>query len=81
MSRSSHTKRSLISQASPTDHTLDHLSEVLIALAASTSPGHPSDTLIGPDLKRLREAIEHDDPDWGRDALSTARKQIDPPQQ
>jgi hypothetical protein len=37
--------------------------------------------LIGPDLERLREAIEHDDPEWGRDALRTAHKQIDTPQQ
>ena len=37
--------------------------------------------LIGPDLERLREAIEYDDPDWGWDALSTVHKQIDTPQQ
>jgi hypothetical protein len=37
--------------------------------------------LIGPDLQRLREAIEDDDPDWGWDALSAVAKQIDTPQQ
>ena len=37
--------------------------------------------LIGPDLERLREAIEHDDPDWGWDALTAVHKQIDTPQQ
>ena len=37
--------------------------------------------LIGPDMERLREAIEHDDPDWGWDALTAVHKQIDTPQQ
>jgi hypothetical protein len=37
--------------------------------------------LIGPDLQRLREAIEHDDPDWGWDALTAVAAQIDTPQQ
>jgi hypothetical protein len=37
--------------------------------------------LIGPDLQRLRESIEHDDPDWGWDALTAVAKQIDTPQQ
>jgi len=37
--------------------------------------------LIGPDLERLREAIEHDDPDWGWDALTRVHKQIDTPRQ
>ena len=37
--------------------------------------------LIGPDLERLREAIEHDNPEWGWDALTTVHKQIDTPQQ
>jgi hypothetical protein len=37
--------------------------------------------LIGPDLERLREAIEHDDTDWGWDALTNVHKQIDTPQQ
>ena len=35
--------------------------------------------LIGPDLERLCEAIEHDDPDWGWDALTNVHKQIDTP--
>ncbi len=37
--------------------------------------------LIGPDLQRLRESIEHDDPDWGWDALTAVAEQIDTPQQ
>src|SRR3954467_6762378 len=37
--------------------------------------------LIGPDLQRLRKSIEHDDPDWGRDALTAVHQQIDTPQQ
>lgn len=37
--------------------------------------------LIGPDLQRLRESIEHDDPDWGWDALTAVANQIDTPQQ
>jgi hypothetical protein len=37
--------------------------------------------LIGPDLKRLQEAISKDDPDWGWDALTTVAEQIDTPQQ
>jgi hypothetical protein len=37
--------------------------------------------LIGPDLQRLREAIEHDDPDWGWDALTAVHRRIDTPQQ
>ena len=37
--------------------------------------------LIGPDLQRLRESIEHDDPDWGWDALTAVHQQIDTPQQ
>jgi hypothetical protein len=37
--------------------------------------------LIGPDLERLREAIEHDDPEWGWDALTALHNQIDTPQQ
>jgi hypothetical protein len=37
--------------------------------------------VIGPDLQRLREAVEHDDPDWGWDALTAVAEQIDTPQQ
>jgi len=35
--------------------------------------------LISPDLKRLREAIADDDPDWGWDALTGVAKQVDSP--
>lgn len=38
-------------------------------------------TLIGPDLQRLRESVQDDDPDWGWDALTTVAQQIDTPQQ
>ena len=37
--------------------------------------------LIGPDLQRLRDSIERDDPDWGWDALTAVHIQIDTPQQ
>jgi hypothetical protein len=64
------------------DRALDHLWERLMDLPAVdytllvTLP-----KLIGPDLQLLREAIEHDDPDWGWDALTAVHKQIDTPQQ
>jgi hypothetical protein len=64
------------------DRALDHLWEGLMDLPSidysllATLP-----KLIGPDLQRLREAIEHDDPDWGWDALTAVAKQIDTPQQ
>jgi hypothetical protein len=64
------------------DDTLDVLWEGLIDLPAIdysllvTLP-----TLIGPDLQRLRESIQDDDPDWGWDALTAVAKQIDTPQQ
>jgi SEC-C motif len=64
------------------DRALDHLWDSLMALPSVdyallvTLP-----KLIGPDLQRLREAIEHDDPDWGWDALTAVHKQIDTPQQ
>jgi hypothetical protein len=64
------------------DHALDDLSERLIDLPAidlSLLVALPK--LIGPDLERLCEAIEHDDPDWGWDALTTVHEQIDTPQQ
>jgi SEC-C motif len=38
-------------------------------------------TLIRPDLQRLRESVQDDDPDWGWDALTTVAQQIDTPQQ
>jgi len=64
------------------DHELDHLSEGLLDLPAiDLSLLIELPRLIGPDLERLREAIEHDDPDWGWDALTAVHKQIDTPQQ
>jgi SEC-C motif len=77
----------LARQAAPdlagiSDRALDHLWEGLMDLPdldytlLVTLP-----KLIGPDLQRLREAIEHDDPDWGWDALTAVAKQIDTPQQ
>jgi SEC-C motif len=64
------------------DNALDILSERLIDLPSLdysllvTLP-----TLIGPDLQRLRESIQDDDPDWGWDALTAVATQIDTPQQ
>jgi SEC-C motif-containing protein len=64
------------------DRTLDRLWDSLMDLPSVdyallvTLP-----KLIGPDLQRLREAIEHDDPDWGWDALTAVARQIDTPQQ
>jgi SEC-C motif len=64
------------------ESALDHLWEGLMDLPSIdytllvTLP-----KLIGPDLQRLREAIEYDDPDWGWDALTAVAKQIDTPQQ
>jgi hypothetical protein len=65
-----------------TDHALDHLWEGLLDLPAlDLSLLVELPKLIGPDLQRLRESIEHDDPDWGWDALTAVHKQIDTPQQ
>ncbi|HEX5925646.1 MAG TPA: hypothetical protein VFY45_17565, partial [Baekduia sp.] len=62
------------------DHALDHLSEGLMDLPAlDLSLLVTLPKLIGPDLERLREAIEHDDPDWGWDALTRVHQQIDTP--
>jgi hypothetical protein len=64
------------------EDALDILSEHLIDLPGIdysllvTLP-----TLIGPDLQRLRESVQDDDPDWGWDALTTVATQIDTPQQ
>jgi SEC-C motif len=64
------------------DRALDHLWEGLMDL-----PGVDYSLLvilpkpIGPDLQRLRESIEHDDPDRGWDALTAVHQQIDTPQQ
>jgi len=61
---------------------LDHLWEQLLDVPSTdlslliTLP-----KLIGPDLKRLQEAISKDDPDWGWDALTTVAEQLDTPQQ
>ena len=46
----------------------------------TTQPGL-RETQSGSDVQRLREAIEHDDPDWGWDALTAVHQQIDTPQQ
>jgi SEC-C motif len=77
----------LARQAAPdlaglSDRALDHLWEGLTEL-----PGVDYSLLvtlpepISPDLQRLRESIEHDEPDWGWDALTAVHKQIDSPQQ
>jgi hypothetical protein len=64
------------------EDALDILSEDLIDLPALdysllvTLP-----TLTGPDLQRLRESVQDDDPDWGWDALTAVAQQIDTPQQ
>jgi hypothetical protein len=64
------------------DRALDHLSEALMDLPAlDLSLLVTLPKLIGPDLQRLREAIERDDPDWGWDALTNVHQQIDTPQQ
>jgi hypothetical protein len=64
------------------DHALDDLWEELMDLPSidySLLVTLPK--LIGPDLQRLRQAVEHDDPDWGWDALTAVAGQIDTPQQ
>jgi SEC-C motif len=64
------------------DRALDHPWDGLMDLpAADSSLLVALPKLIGPDLQRLREAIEHDDPDWGWDVLTTVHQQIDTPQQ
>ncbi|MGZ6639952.1 MAG: YecA family protein [Solirubrobacteraceae bacterium] len=64
------------------DHALDHLADQLMDLPAiDLSLLVTLPRLLGPDLERLREAIEHNDPEWGRDALTAVHKQIDTPQQ
>ena len=77
----------LARQAAPdlaglSDRALDHLWDGLMELpAVDYSLLVTLPKLIGPDLRRLREAIEHDDPDWGWNALTAVHKQIDTPQQ
>lgn len=64
------------------DRALDHLWEGLMDLPSldySLLVTLPK--LIGPDLQRLRESLEHDDPDWGWDALTAVAEQIDTAQQ
>ena len=64
------------------DRALDHLWEGLMDLpSVDFSLLVTLPKLIGPDLQRLRESIEHDDPDWGWDALTAVHQQIDTPQQ
>jgi SEC-C motif len=64
------------------DHALDRLWEGLLDLPAlDLSLLVTLPKLVGPDMERLRESIEHDDPDWGWDALTAVHKQIDTPQQ
>lgn len=64
------------------DQALDHLFAGLMDLPAldiTLLVNLPK--LISPDLQHLRESIEHDDPDWGSDALTAVAKQVDTPQQ
>lgn len=64
------------------DRALDHLWEGLMDLpGVDLSLLVTLPKLISPDLQRLRESIERDDPDWGWDALTAVAKQIDTPQQ
>jgi hypothetical protein len=64
------------------DRALEHLADELMDLPAiDLSLLVTLPRLIGPDLERLCEAIEHDDPEWGWDALTAVHKQIDTPQQ
>jgi hypothetical protein len=64
------------------DSTLEHLADELFDLPAlDLSLLVELPRLIGPDLERLCEAIEHDDPEWGWDALTAVHKQVDSPQQ
>lgn len=64
------------------ERALDHLWEGLMDLpSVDYSLLVTLPQLISPNLQRLRESIEHDDPDWGWDALTAVHKQIDSPQQ
>jgi hypothetical protein len=64
------------------DRALEQLAEEIMDLPAiDLSLLVELPRLIGPDLKRLCEAIEHDDPEWGWDALTNVHKQVDSPQQ
>lgn len=69
-------RQSIGDLAGLSDRALDHLWEGLMKLpSVDLSLLVTLPKLIGPDLQRLREAIEHDDPDWGWDAspLSPSR--------
>jgi len=75
-------RQSIGDLAGLSDRALDHLWEGLMELpSVDLSLLVTLPKLIGPDLQRLREAIEHDDPDWGWDALTAVAEQIDTPQQ
>ena len=75
-------RRSIGDLAGLSDRALDHLWEGLMELPSiDLSLLVTLPKLIGPDLQRLREAIERDDPDWGWDALTAVAEQIDTPQQ
>jgi hypothetical protein len=64
------------------DRALEQLAEEIMDLPAiDLSLLVELPRLIGPDLERLCEAIEHDDPEWGWDALTNVHKQVDSPQQ
>jgi hypothetical protein len=76
------TRQAVPDLAGLSDRALDHLWEGLMDLPGiDLSLLVTLPKLIGPDLQRLREAIEHDDPDWGWDALTAVAKQTDTPQQ
>ena len=75
-------RRSIGDLTGLSDRALDHLWEGLMQLPSiDLSLLVTLPKLIGPDLQRLREAIERDDPDWGWDALTAVAEQIDTPQQ
>lgn len=76
------TRQAIPDLAGLSDRALDHLWEGLMDLpGVDLSLLVILPKLIGPDLQRLRESIEHDDPDWGWDALTAIAKQIDTPRQ
>jgi hypothetical protein len=76
------TRQAIPDLAGLSDRTLDHLWEGLADLpGADISLLVTLPKLIGPDLQRLRESIEQDDPDWGWDVLTAVHEQIDTPHQ
>jgi hypothetical protein len=75
-------RRAIPDLAGLSDHALDDLWEGLMDLpSVDLSLLVTLPKLISPDLQRLRESIEHDDPDWGWDALTAVHRQIDTPLQ